>query len=172
MIAYLVKGYVVKCLSFRFTNDLGTPINHLGTPILTVNFLNALNSLDSEQWLKSKGSKKSDNISDESDNISDKSDNISGKSEALYEVTFLGRNFTKNLFLGQLNVNSVRNKFEALEFLIKDKFDVFLVSKGKLDSSFPEAQFKIPGYRIFGQDQDKYGGGLMFYTNLSSLHPL
>ena len=42
MIAYLVKGYVVKCLSFRFTNDLGTPINHLGTPILTVNFLNAL----------------------------------------------------------------------------------------------------------------------------------
>ena len=49
MIAYVVKGYVVKGLSFRYTNHLGTPINHLGTPILTVNFLNALNSLDSEQ---------------------------------------------------------------------------------------------------------------------------
>ena len=64
-----------------------------------------------------------------------------------------------------MNVNSVRNKFEALGFLIKDKFDVFLVSESKLDSSFPEAQFKIPGYRIFRQDRDKYGGGLMFYIN-------
>ena len=40
-----------------------------------------------------------------------------------------------------------------------------MVSESKLDSSFPEAQFKIPGYRIFRQVQDKYGGGLMFYIN-------
>ena len=33
----------------------GLHLNHLGSPILTVNFLNVLNSLDSEQWLKSKG---------------------------------------------------------------------------------------------------------------------
>ena len=69
--------------------------------------------------------------------------------------------FTKNLFFGHLNVNSVRNKFEAVEFLIKDKSDVFLVSESKL----AEAQFKIPGYRIFRQDRDIYGGGLMFYIN-------
>ena len=62
-----------------------------------------------------------------------------------------------------MNVNSVRNKFEAVEFLIKEQFDVFLVSESKLDSSFPEAQFKIPGYKIFRQDRDRYGGGLMFY---------
>ena len=77
----------------------------------------------------------------------------------------LRRKFTKSLFFGELNVNSVRNKFEALEFLIKEKFDIFLVSESKLDSSFPEAQFKIPGYRIFGQNRDKYRGGLMFYIN-------
>ena len=64
-----------------------------------------------------------------------------------------------------MNLNSVSNKFESLEFLIKDKFDVFLVSKSKLDSSFPESQFKIPGYKIFRQDRNKYGGGLMFYFN-------
>ena len=137
----------------KHLNRSGLHLNHLGTPILTVNFLNVLNSLDSEQWLKSKGSKNSDKNS--------------GKSEALNEVTFLRRKFTKNLFFGHLNVNSVKNKFEALEFLIKDKFDVFLVSESKLDSSFPEAQFKIPGYRIFRQDRDKYGGGLMFYINQS-----
>ena len=61
--------------------------------------------------------------------------------------------------------NSVRNIFEASEFLIKDKIDVFLVSEGKLDSSFPEAQFKILGHRIFRKDGDKYRGGLMFYVN-------
>ena len=70
--------------------------------------------------------------------------------------------FTKNQFYGHLNVSSGRNKFEALEFL-KDKFNISLVSKNKLDSSFPDAQFKIPGYRIFRQDRDKYRGGLMFY---------
>ena len=29
-------------------------------------------------------------------------------------------------------------------FLIKDKFNAFLVSESKLGSSFPEAQFKTP----------------------------
>ena len=125
--------------------------NHLGTPILTVSFLNVLNSLNSEHWLKSKGS-----------NNSDKN---SGKSETLNEVTFFCRKFTKNLFFGHLNGDYVRNKFEPLEFLIKDKFDVFLVSESKLDSSFPEAQFKILGYRIFRKDRNKYGDGLMFYIN-------
>ena len=76
---------------------------------------------------------------------SNNSDKNSGKSEALNEVTFLRRKFTKNLFFGHLNVNCVRNNFE-LEFLIKDKLDVFLVNESKLDSSFPEAQFKIPRF--------------------------
>ena len=58
------------------------------------------------------------------------------------------RKFTKNLFFGHLNVNSVRNKFEGIKFLIKNKLDVFLVSKCKLNSSFPETQFKIPNYFI------------------------
>ena len=73
--------------------------------------------------------------------------------------------FPKNLFFGHFNVNCVKNKFEVLEFLIKEKFDVFLVSKSKLDSSFPEVWFKIPGYRIFRQYRDKYWSGLIFYIN-------
>ena len=91
------------------------------------------------------------------------------------------RKFTKSLFSGHLNVNSERNKFEALEFVIKDKFEVFFVSESKLDSSFSEAQFKIPGYRVFRQDEDKYGSDLMFYIDQNipfkkietfHLHPL
>ena len=67
-----------------------------------------------------------------------------------------------------MDVNSIRSKFEALEFLTKDKFDVFLVSASKLNSSFPEVQFEIPGYRMFWQDRDKYGDGLICYLTRTS----
>ena len=90
---------------------------------------------------------------------------ISSKCEALNEVTLFRQKFNKNLVFGYLNVNCVRNKFKTLEFLIKGKFGVFLESESKLDSNFSEAGFKIPGYRIFRQDRDKYGGSLMFYIN-------
>ena len=52
---------------------------------------------------------------------------------------------TKNanrLIIGHLNVNYLRNKFEMLEELIKDK----IISEKKLDSSFPSGQFVIKDY--------------------------
>ena len=53
---------------------------------------------------------------------------------------------TKNVFLGHLNINSIKNKFGSVWELIKDTFDIFLLSESKLDSSFPDDQFSIPGY--------------------------
>ena len=124
-------------------------LNYLDTPILTFIFLNVLNSLFLEQWLKSKGSYNPDKNS--------------SRSDTLNKVAFLHRKFTTNLFFGQLNVKSVRNEFEA--FLIEDKSEVFLISESKLNSSFLDAQFKIPDYGIFRRDWDKYAGSLMFYIN-------
>ena len=61
-------------------------VYHFGEPILTVTFLNVLNSLDSEQ-LKSKGSYNSDKKS--------------SQSEALNEIKFLCfENLLKTYFLG------------------------------------------------------------------------
>ena len=40
-----------------------------------------------------------------------------------------------------LNINSLRNRFEMLEETIKDKIDIFLISKTKLDNSFLSEQF-------------------------------
>ena len=71
----------------------------------------------------------------------------------------------KNVFLGHLNVNSLRIKFESLNELIKDTFDIFLVTESKLDSSFPDSQFSIPGCRIVRKDQNRNGGGILFYIN-------
>ena len=69
------------------------------------------------------------------------------------------------LIIGHLNVNSLRNKFEMLEELIKDKIDIFLISETKLDSSFPSGQFVIKGYSTpFRLDRNQNGGGLLLYV--------
>ena len=72
---------------------------------------------------------------------------------------------TRNLFFGQLNVNSVRSKFESVQEIIQNTFDIFLVCETKIDSSFPNQQFFIPEYGIFRKDRNTRGGGLLFYVN-------
>ena len=51
---------------------------------------------------------------------------------------------TKNrLIVGYQNINFIENKFEALVSLVKDKFDIIMVSETKIDDSFQENQFLI-----------------------------
>ena len=40
-----------------------------------------------------------------------------------------------------------------------------ILSEIKLDLSFPDSQFSIPGYRIFRKNWNKNGGGIWFYIN-------
>ena len=69
------------------------------------------------------------------------------------------------LTIGHLNVSSLRNKFEMIEELIKDKIDIFLISETKLDSSFPSWQFVIKGYSSpFRLDRNQNGGVLLLYV--------
>ena len=51
----------------------------------------------------------------------------------------------KNLFFAQLNVNSVRNKFESVQEITQNTFDIFLVCETK--------------------DRNAHGEGLLFYVN-------
>ena len=41
------------------------------------------------------------------------------------------------LIFAQLNINSLRNKFESLQYIINKNTDVLLISETKIDSSFP-----------------------------------
>ena len=50
------------------------------------------------------------------------------------------------LVFGQLNINSLRNKFDMLSELIKGFVNFFMISKTKLNDSFPECQFFVDGY--------------------------
>ena len=42
---------------------------------------------------------------------------------------------------------------------------MFLVSESKLGYMFPSNQFRIDGYKIFRLDNNRFGGGLIFYIN-------
>ena len=51
------------------------------------------------------------------------------------------------LILGHLNSNSIRNKFDALNFVIDNKIDIFLISETKLNDSFSYGPVYNQGFR-------------------------
>ena len=61
------------------------------------------------------------------------------------------------LICAQLNINSIRNKFESLKKIVSTNVDILLICKTKLDLSFPRAQFYI---HVFGEP---CLGGILLY---------
>ena len=48
--------------------------------------------------------------------------------------------------IGQLNISSIRKKFEMLTSFIESEIDILLLSETKLDETFPLEQFLISGF--------------------------
>ena len=70
----------------------------------------------------------------------------------------------KNVTIGYININSIRNKFGELKLLLQDFLDILIIAETKLDPSFPVAQFLIKGYsRPFRLDISCHSGGLLLY---------
>ena len=68
--------------------------------------------------------------------------------------------------MGYLNINSVRNKFFSIPHLIDSNIDIFTIAETKLDSSFPDSQFLMPGMRKpFRLDVTSRKGGLLVFVN-------
>ena len=64
-----------------------------------------------------------------------------------------------------LNIDSLRNKFDALTQKITGNVDNLTLSQTKLDSSFPEGQFLIPGYSApYRIDRTCHGRALMLFV--------
>ena len=51
--------------------------------------------------------------------------------------------FPEKLIVAHLNINSIKNKFDFLSFMIEHNADILLISETKLDDSFPSGQFNI-----------------------------
>ena len=69
------------------------------------------------------------------------------------------------LIFANLNINSIRNKFELLSEQIKGNIDVLIISETKIDDGFPVGQFLIEGsctpYRL---DRNSKGRGILLYV--------
>ena len=69
------------------------------------------------------------------------------------------------LIIGQLNINSLRNKIEALKLIMMHNIDILIITETKLDETFPKVQFHIDGYAPpFRVDRSKNGGGVIIYV--------
>ena len=67
--------------------------------------------------------------------------------------------YTKNLIIGHLNINSIRKKSSDFKELVLSDTDIYLVSKTKLDNSFPGQQFHVyDGFKMFREVRNKFGG--------------
>ena len=68
------------------------------------------------------------------------------------------------LICTQLNINSIRNKFESLKEIVSTNFDILFICETKLDSLFPRAQFHIHGFgEPYRFDRNGKGGGILLY---------
>ena len=53
----------------------------------------------------------------------------------------IGINNINRLIIGQLNINSLRNKFEQLSTMINGNIDIFIISETKLDETSSSTVF-------------------------------
>ena len=67
------------------------------------------------------------------------------------------------LNLAHININSLRNKFEGLKEIINENIDILVVSETKLDNSYPDTQFHLPGFNSFRYDRNSSGGGIIAF---------
>ena len=72
---------------------------------------------------------------------------------------------SNKVIIGHININSLRNKFELLTEMVRDKVDLLMISETKLDSSFPNAQFYMKSYsKPYMLDRNSKGGGIILYV--------
>ena len=72
---------------------------------------------------------------------------------------------TNRLVFAQLNINSLRNKFELLANQVKGNIDVLMMSETKTDDSFPLWNFLIVGFsKPYMLDRDSLGGDILLYV--------
>ena len=69
-----------------------------------------------------------------------------------------------NIIIAQININSIRNKYDLLSHYVCGNIDIFVITETKLHKSFPRGQFLLHGYsEQFRLDRNQFGGGLLVF---------
>ena len=87
------------------------------------------------------------------------------KTNCFHELESLPRKYPRNIVVGYININSIRNKLDNLSMMISDNIDILIITETKIDSSFTSSQFQIEGYKIpFRLDISERSGGILVYV--------
>ena len=91
----------------------------------------------------------------------------------------IGINDANRVAIRHIKINSIKNKFDELSSMVKNNIDILMVLEAKLDSSFPQMQFRVEGYSPpFRYDRNCHGGGILIFirkdipTKIISITPL
>ena len=81
--------------------------------------------------------------------------------------------YAKNVILSDYNVNSIRHKFSELQHILQGHFvDILGIAETKIDGTFFDGQFQVDNYKLYRQDRNNRGGGIMMYINDNTPHRL
>ena len=85
--------------------------------------------------------------------------------DAKIGLKVMKENSPNKIIVGHFNIHSLRNKFEALQYIINRNLDIILLSEAKLDDSFPSAQFMLKNFGVPDRlNRNSNGGGLLLYV--------
>ena len=73
-------------------------------------------------------------------------------------------NNVNRITIDHININSLRNKFDALTEISKNNIDILMISETKIDDSFPLDRFIIDGYASPFRIDRSTGGGIIIYV--------
>ena len=69
------------------------------------------------------------------------------------------------MVIGNVNNNSISNKFDNFKLIIQGKIDILIITETKTDSTFPLNRFAIQGYSKPSRfDRNRNGGGVFIYV--------
>ena len=89
----------------------------------------------------------------------------------IYRLQMHRKSNPANLIAGFLNINSIRNKFSALQHILCNAYvDLMGVSETKLDDTFPHGQFHVDNYVLSRKDRTSHGGGVALYVRSDIPH--
>ena len=133
----------------------GLHLNSVGFSILAENFLSYIR----RNWLQieTQNQRKNNEVNSSEITTENSDDIIDG-------LKTLRLKYPQNPIIAQININSIRNKFETLISLVTSDIDILMISETKIDESFPPSQFMIDKFSMpYHRDRNAHGGGILVY---------
>ena len=144
----------------------GLRLNESGSGCLAINFLERIKKFWKNERDASIAEKDELAICSKTANLSNnhiKSEKEKNKIQNINLKSLREENPDRPIF-AQININSIRNKFQFLASQVINNVDVLLVSETKLDDSFPTAQFLLDGFlKPHRLDRCSNGDWLLLY---------